>query len=156
MLKQSSSTRSHPNGEMKTLINSVRKKLVGDAVQVECGTHRWCSKAAELKQNEKENEQNWKHRKDMVSELGVERQDGSKIVLHSLFLLCSHQTYIIPSETEFEKMFKELMVKQSRVEPRLSAYSNENGQQKAAEAVASSLVLRNNVKEIFFEYCKYA
>lgn len=63
---------------------------------------------------------------ETVGELGVQRQEGSKIVPYFPFLLCNQGMYFTPLEAEPEVILKDLAVKQIGVQLLLSAGLNEN------------------------------
>lgn len=70
MLQRSGSMRSHLSEEIKTLINSVPKELNGIAVQLEDAIHMWCSlEDSEIRQNEEEDEWEWKNQGETVVKL---------------------------------------------------------------------------------------
>lgn len=72
--------------EKTTLINNVPDEFVCIAVQVQDAIYRWFIKElCELRQYEEGNGRSWRNGGDIVVELGVELQGGSKIVPQSRF-----------------------------------------------------------------------
>lgn len=85
------------------VIYSMQNKIIDIAVKMERAIPKWSRKEGfELRQYGEEIERSWTSRRRTVLKQVVERENRSRIVPYSLFVLSFHRTYFTPLKTESE------------------------------------------------------